>query len=517
MKRALYIQEEGVYLFDAKKLNGKEVPFFEWSDIEELQNVLAQIDKSEQLYLVLDVVDEDITFEWKPKLYPWEKGQYLQLEEARADREGILLKRFQWTGVTRKTENRPKEELLSKSIVHKNDRISELLQAIENLELYLSGIYSISYIVDQWFHKVARPQLKLAKSKLKSPFFLLVRLTKYRFRQLFYFNGLLRISRDFKVDEQLETEQAIQSAVMYESQAALKYLYNQKIVPYDAPVSMILIDTLNQKGETWRLFFEEHYLNKAWSKEDWFFITLNFPTLLQKKGKSVEELTGQLVFTLFTIKHNLPTYYPNEYLRKVSSFRMIAQTVYGGVFLLAFFILFFGVYKGVSLYFLQQKISLYQQQIVAYQDEKSRLQKVVNLTYDAKDLKASVEFSQALLKLKNGKSSGINFLPIMQVLDNSEHVLIKKINWKVAEKIDGNTFLVELEGLVFPFEESFSPPMQWVDQFVQSLKKAPNIAEVTLTKEPLNRSLSQPLTVSSSDLEVQALPFQVTLKVKRND
>lgn len=517
MKRALYIQDEGVYLFEDKALSGEQVPFFEWNRLEALRQVLAQIKKSERLYLVLDVVDEDITFEWKPKLFPWEKSQYLKLENARADREGALLKRFQWTGMTRKTDKQLKEELLLKSIVLKNEHIVELLQTIEDLELRLSGIYSISYIIDQWFHKVARSYTQLANSKLKSPFFLLVRLTKYRFRQLFYFNGLLKISRDFKVDSQLEAEPAIQSAVMHESQAALKYLYNQKIVPYNEPVSMVLIDIHGQKREGWRLFFEENYLNKAWSKEEWFFVTLNFSTLAKSKDKRVEALSGQSVFALFAIDHKLPNYYPHEYLSKVISFRLVSHTVYGGIFLCALFILFYGVYQGVNLYFLQQKISLYQQQIVAYQEEKSRLQKIVNLTYDAKDFKDSVEFSQALLQLKNGQNSGINWLPIMQVLDRSDHILIKTLNWKVLDKIDGNIFVVEMEGWVFPFKESFRPPTQWVDQFVQSLKEASNTVEVSLTKEPLNRSLSQSLVVSSSDIEVQALPFQVTLKVKRND
>ena len=520
MKYVLYIQDDGVYLFKDKSKNDSPECFFEWVRKDALKKALQKIKKSERLYLILDVVDEDITFEWKPKLFPWEKAQYLKLENVRVAREGAFLQRLQWTGVNRKQDNQRKEELLSKSIVYQNQDLEDLLQQIETLELKLSGIYSVSYVIDRWFYKVALPHMHLSKKELKLPFFLLVRLSKYRFRQLFYFNGLLRISRDFIIDEQLEMEAAIQSRVMNESQAVLKYLYNQKIVAFNAPVSMVLVDIHRKQTETsasWKLFFEEHYLNKFWEKSSWFFMILDFPTLMKKKHKNLMLLDGQSVFANFILKYYFPTFYAHDYLKQVASFALMTRTVHGGIFMTIVSIIFYSVYQGVTLYFLQQKRDLYQQQIVAFQAEKLHLQKMVNLVYDAKDLKASVEFSQALLELKKGNNSGLNWLPIMKVLDKSDHILIENLHWRVEERIDDNHFVVEMQGWVFPFEETYHLPTQWVDQFVQDLKAVSNVVEVQLVQEPLNRDLSKALSVSNSNSEVQALPFQVTLKVKRND
>ncbi|GEM_PF-5972108 len=515
MDKALYIQDGGVSLYDLKCWKVKpSADCIPWSDNEKIEQLLTSISLNERLFLVLDVVDEDISFEWKPKLFPWEKGQFLKLEEARTQREGALLQRIHWTGVSRKTENDIKEELLSKSIVHQNDHIDFIFQQIESLGLRLNGIYSISYLIDQWFHKVAKFRLKKLKGRLKSPFFLLMRLSQYRFRQLFYFNGLLRISRDFKVDEHLENESAIHAAVMVESQAAQKYLYNQKIVPYNTPVSMVVIDDKEKTSTSWQNFFQEHYVNSNWSDKDWFFQVLSLPNLV-KKRQVQPWLNGQLLLAMFAIEQRPVTYYQHEYLKKITTYHVTSKTLHVSIFLTTVFLLFYGVYQAVSLYFLNEKIKLYQHQIVQYSEEKQRLQKVVKLDYDAKDLKASVDFSQALLALKKGRDAGIDWLPLTNLLDQSPHILIDQLTWKVADKLDAPEYVVELKGLVFPFEGNFEAPTTWVDQFVSALKKLPNVTSVTLNQEPLERDLKHALTVSSEALSAQALPFRLQFKVKR--
>ena len=75
MDKALYIQDGGISLYDLKCWKIKpDADCIPWSDNEKIEQLLTSISLNERLFLVLDVVDEDISFEWKPKLFPWEKG-----------------------------------------------------------------------------------------------------------------------------------------------------------------------------------------------------------------------------------------------------------------------------------------------------------------------------------------------------------------------------------------------------------------------------------------------------------
>ncbi|GAB6033848.1 hypothetical protein [Galenea microaerophila] len=517
MKRTLYIHDEGVFLYDPKLNSTDKTPFFSWAHFEALKQLLAEVDKSDPLFLILDVVDEDLSTEWKPKLFPWEKKRYLQLEQQRASREGVFLAHFEWMGITRKNNYDVKEELLFKSVIFKNERIMALLELIESLELPLRKIYSISYLIDVWFKRNLYSKINLSKHQLKKPFFLLVRLSKHRFRQLFYLNGVLRISRALTVDSQLESETAIQAAVMQESSAALKYLYNKKIVPYNSSVSMVIVEDFQgeeDKQAKWECFYKEFYVNSTWEEKEWFLRVYNF---LLKKNKTIpNDQTGQWVFVQFAIRSAQPTYYHYPYLEQVLNNRRMTYGVYGSLVSVLSFILFYGLYQGITFYVTQQKIISYQQQIVAYQKVKNLLQNQFRLPYDSRDLKAVADFSQAFLHLKKNQNAGINWLPIMQVLDNAPHIKLQGVAWRVKGKIDSDVYEVKLLGLVFPFKERFELPTQWVDQFVQALKAVPNMVEVKLVKEPLNRNLKEPLTIKRDEgREVQALPFVVLLQVKR--
>jgi len=517
MKRTLYIHNDGVFLYDPKLNSTDKTPFFAWAHFEALKQLLAEVDKSAPLFLILDVVDEDLSTEWKPKLLPWEKKGYLQLEQQRASREGAFLAHFEWMGVTRKNDHDVKEELLLKSVIFKNDHIMKLLELIESLELPLKKIYSISYLIDVWFKKNLYSKINLSKPQLKKPFFLLVRLSKHRFRQLVYLNGILRISRALKVDSQLESETAIQAAVMQESSAALKYLYNQKVIPYNSSVSMVIVEDFQgdeTKQAKWERFFKELYVNPTWEEEEWFLRVHNL--LLNKNKTTPNDQTGQWVFVQFAIKSALPTYYHYPYLEQVLKNRRMTYGVYGSLVTVLAFILFYGLHQGITFYVTQQKTILYQQQIVAYQKVRDLLQNQFQLPYDSRDLKAVADFSQAFLHLKKNQNAGINWLPMMQVLDTAPHIKLQGVSWRVKGKIDSDVYEVKLSGLVFPFKERFELPTQWVDQFVQALKALPNTVEVKLAKEPLNRDLKQTLTVNRDEgREVQALPFEVLLQVKR--
>lgn len=510
-----YLQDGGVCISCGDRKSAEVLRYIAWQDKGELEPFIKKLSDVDRLSLIIDMVDEDLDFVWRPKLFPWEKASYLKLEAQRTRNEGAMLSKLWWTGLTRKEEEGRKEELLSKAIVHQNDNIVFLLNLIEESEKRLTSIHSTTFLLFDWLQNEVKKQLRLSAKQLKQPFFMLVRLSQFRFRQLFIYEGQIRLSREIELDEHLESELAIQTAALVETKATLKYLYNEKILPYDSPVSLLILDQFHSGVPHWEPVVKVEYTLPNWQEDEWFLKVSSLQQVFKRWKLKDSDIQGSELLSFYVIKKRVPTFYETPYLQRVTTdHTLYIATITGNLTLFGLF-LFYIVYQGLNTYFLQQKIALYQQEQVKFQQEKQALQSLVKLTFDAKDLKASVEFSQRLEALKGKVATGFSWVPISQVLDRSSHIQLSEMAWKVEPKIDSAYYSVTLKGWVYPFEEAYEPLVGWADELVQNLSELPNVQSVALTKEPLNRDLSQALTISATAEPVKALPFELTFKVAR--
>jgi len=171
----------------------------------------------------------------------------------------------------------------------------------------------------------------------------------------------------------------------------------------------------------------------------------------------------------------------------------------------------------VDWYVGQQRLDRLDGSIAIHQTEKERLQNVVQFEADAKQIKASVEFSEAILKLKTDRTLGFDIQPIAKVIaQQGEHIQVMKLDWKKLGKFDSEVYEVVFEGWVYPFIDYYHDPVMWVDNFRASLSRLPTVNNAHIVKEPLNRDLKQALTivVGKTNQMVDALPFQIKIEVR---
>ena len=128
--------------------------------------------------------------------------------------------------------------------------------------------------------------------------------------------------------------------------------------------------------------------------------------------------------------------------------------------------------------------------------------------------KASVEFSESILKLKVNRLISFDVNALSQVFAHHPNIQLSTINWKTLDRFDSRRNQIDIKAWVFPFYETYHDPVMWVDAFVAELNTIVGIEMVQLQKEPLNRQLSQTLSINSKMGNVDALPFTVTLRVK---
>jgi hypothetical protein len=141
------------------------------------------------------------------------------------------------------------------------------------------------------------------------------------------------------------------------------------------------------------------------------------------------------------------------------------------------------------------------------------LQEEVDLQFDAKEIKASVDFSEAILNLKKDRTVGFDANPVSAVFARHEHIQLVNLGWKQLDRFDSLLYEVELDGWVFPFEDYYREPVQWVDALIEDIKTLPYASSVVLIQEPLNRNLQQALTVKIGDKTVKALPFKIKMRI----
>ena len=175
-----------------------------------------------------------------------------------------------------------------------------------------------------------------------------------------------------------------------------------------------------------------------------------------------------------------------------------------------YYVLITGIDSWVS-YKKQQELD---QRILQHQNEKSRIQQMVQLQDDAQRIKASVEFSEAILKLKVNRLISFDVNSLSEVFLNNTNIQLKQIDWQGVDRYDSRANQINIQAWVFPFYETYHDPVMWVDKFVQELSQVQGVKNVVLQKEPLNRQLSQALTINTSIGRVNALPFTVTLRIE---
>mgnify|MGYP000163901194 FL=1 len=236
MRYVFYITDNGVTAYNGQASGQNASESFEWNDVALLDAYLSTMPESAEADVILDLVDEDLYFEWAPKVHAWEKGAIAERRKQRIHQDTIALSEVHWTNTTQTSEDGRKEELILSATVTDTFNVSSFLQSLEEAQIILKGIHSKAFLLEEYFNKKVRPYLKLGRQDLKKPFLLVTRQTENTYRQTFFYNGELRLSRLVEIDKSFEDFETISQALIDETKMAITYVYNQKIVPFNSPI-----------------------------------------------------------------------------------------------------------------------------------------------------------------------------------------------------------------------------------------------------------------------------------------
>ncbi|QKI88655.1 hypothetical protein [Thiomicrorhabdus xiamenensis] len=516
MQYVLYVTESGFKAYKSVREVGEEVETFEWDDIAQIDLFISGLSAKSEVMLLLDLVDEDLFFEWVPKVMPWEKNALLKRRRERLMGENIALSEVHSTNQNRKSDEGRKEELILSATISDSFKLTRFLNSLEAAQVLIKGIYSKPFLLQEYFRGVVKPELKLSKEQEQLPFLIISRHSERNYRQTFFHGGQMRLSRPVQIEEEFKQADEIHKALLEETKLAITYVYNQKIIPFNHPIGLIFLDedeaVLQNIEEDCR---ENGIIRGSWGN-NFYFAKKTYKELgggMQYCNEEAHCYSEQAAVD-FLFNNVLKGFYCTPYIERLQNFQLARKSLYAVNIALLLGGLAFVLVNSVDNYLSWQKLGLLDQNIVAHEREKQRLTELVKLQDDAQQIKASVEFSEAVLSLRVDRLVGFNIQDFSETLKRHPNIQLKDMNWKNLQAMDSQRHEIAIEGWVFPFYETYRKPVYWVDALVDDLKKLKNIESVSLDEEPLNRNLKQATKINTDEGEVEALPFSITLRVK---
>lgn len=509
-----YLHEQGVELVqDTGRKEGMSSLFFSWEDKEAIEQLLIDISPKSQVGIIIDFVDENIENHWLPKLMPWEKGVMEKRQALKAKAEGALLVNTHWEQNFRKTKEGRQEQSLRIISLANSDNLTDFFEKIEEHFVSLIRIYTVSELILDFFHQDVQKKFKYNKKQLKKPLLLLVRESSHIFRQVILHDKNILITRLIEIDPDIESEEAIALVLIEQSHLAIKYLYNQKTLPYNIEVGLFYLDSSIDMTALVKTIFMEKISLPSWDHEQVIIESTTF-NKIQKKVLVDAVNPFLLIISKFAFSKKPRGTYQIPYSEKINQLLLtqkfiIWSLIFGGVI----GVILNGQYLLDNMV-LNKKNDILNQKRLSFNLEKKHISDKLKITSNAEDMRQIVLFSQKVLQDKKKYQLGFDIEGLSHILQNNKHIQVTELKWQHLGTFDQAKFSIKLSGLVFPFVEKYANPVKWVDQLVSDLKQLKGAYKIVLVKAPLDRNLARALTISETQKKVNSLPFEIDFEVE---
>ncbi len=555
MRTVFYVTDEALSCY---RPGQNECRVFLWQESQRIKAFIATLSLKTQVAIVIDLMDEEISFEWLPEVFPWEKSSITQRRQARIHRSDLVLAEVRWMRAKRQAavgvKKGVKEGLLSTSVVE-SLQLNTILEWLEKAQLQLKAIYTKPLLLQAYLNSQVKAHFNLSRQALKAPLLLVTRQTKSHFRQLFFYKGELRLSRLVEVDKfrsanVTELESALYPeaclALVHEIQLVLTYVNTQKIVPSKHSIGFIFIDDVT---ESLKSVLEkslkdalEDSLNKDASasiekplektmedsrKQFLFrkektrtplFITTSFQSISPKTGWACEGKTETSLHAMvdFITNYWPKGFYSTPYIQKIRRFGQVRKgliTVNALLFLAG---LYFLLTLGVNSLVGSQKQILLDAKVAQHQVEIKRLEALVQGQGNALFMEATVEFTNSILQRQAKDMVNVDVKRLSRVIARHPNIQLSELQWKTLKEFDGQQHQLSLSAWVFPFYGAYQEPVAWVDAFIEELSTLERVESVTLQKAPFNKMSDQNLALDVKVGEVKALPFSLQIRLNHD-
>ena len=235
MHFVLYVTGSGVDVFSYRAWRRHKAQHLAW---EQVPDFISQLSDSSRISLVLDLLEEDLQVDFMPAMFPWEKQSLKQRMVQKMQQKGVFLQHSLWSGIKATNEDGRKEEMLLTASVSSSKPVKALVEQIQHSNGVLQAIYSAPFLLKDLLFGQVKSVLKFKQSDLKKPLMLIARMSERTYRQCFFYQGQLRLTRVIELEPGLvitDAEKVIEFLAQ-EAKLASRFIYNQKILPQGTAV-----------------------------------------------------------------------------------------------------------------------------------------------------------------------------------------------------------------------------------------------------------------------------------------
>lgn len=487
---------------------GCEKPAFikvEWDDIDDF---IANIPKKARVSVIVDSISEDTVVEEMPVLLPWEKHALQQRMQNKFLSKGAICHHITWTGIRNSRVDTRKEELVISSVLYPSKQIEALIAAIVQAKLIWLGFYSASILFHELLKNEIRKKAKIKNTILKkSPILMLIRVSDSYHRQCFIYQGFLRMTRVVEIDasnKQLTSDDQLLNQALNEARLAVRFIYNQKMLPFNEPINFVLIDNVPKASEEDLIgqFKKSGVISSKWDLDKNFFVIARPDDFSCLHNQDQTRCNASQVIAIKAHRGLSRNFYLLPYIKMIRGFKLT------GVFFKILAILaisaslFFGVKGLLQSEFLTNKINVLNQAEQELLNQKKSFIDVLKNHDSPADIKATVNFSENLDKLIHRYPYGYDVSYIGALLSKNNLIQVQGLNWFPASStIDDSRLKILMQATVGPFDGQFLTITQAVSDFERELKAIPGVTNVNILRRPFEEDQARAYRVPDIQID----------------
>lgn len=469
MKVILFINESELQVLEFAKTTTSSFIF----NFAEIRDYLLKINKNTKVFIVLNLSSEDLSVDFIPKLYPWEKPAYQTRQLAKLKQEGKSLSKLVWTNtITPSIKTLGKQEVLLSYSVILNQPIQTFLEIVEEQELNLIGIYSYTNLISQVVYK---PIIKNLKLSIKDPLIIWLELDEQRFIQLFLNKKFLYFSR-------LVNKDKLEQDLSGEVQQTKSFILQQGFLSSLDNLRFCLVNNQSSRQGS-EINIDELLLADLFKSN----------TFINSKDLVLKALASK----------NYPSFYLTDYLKQQKLLEQL--TIF--IKLVSFVVLFYLIYLAASNYFVNQDdSSLLQEEIANLNHKKSVLLESMSGKITSDDLVVSLDIHQKLTQ-QNQLNDSLIFphKQLAEVLLNYPAIQLKSLSWQREVDISQLSLQVKLS-----LSQAAKDSLQELNSEIVSLTK--DLTDKLKAKE-IKTSSESIKGFTSNNLDNNQLEIKFTLNL----
>lgn len=505
MRYILYAMDHHLEAF---QFRGKRIVNHKYLDWPQVTDFVAGLPLNAQISVILDVIDEDLQVEFMPKLLPWEKWALQGRLASKLRQKGAVAQRFIWTGQRQTNEDNRAEEMLLTVALYPSEAVSKLMNQLTESHYIWTSLHSSAFLLKRLLRSYMKDQLKLSTKQTKAPILLVVRMSESHYRQCFFLNGHLRLTRIVEFKNHYKTDADKVEFLAQESKLATRFIYSQKILPQGAPFNYIIVDHVDETlvAEYWSIFENTGVVSPLWDKEQQFFDVVN---LVNRVTMPTDDLCyGNAVLAQSLQTGWASSFFSNPAIEKVNRFRFsgLALKVLAGMIVVA---MGFAIVKAsLENRFLDRQQDLFHQVEQSLQIQKKHLMTALDDQVKSQDMQAVVEFSEQLTHISSTRSYGLALDELADIFSQHSKIKLEQIRWQPLNQFDDSQLKVTIRGLVYPFDGQYKPITRALNALESDLVKHPKIDQVVYLQKPFSEDQSQGQSVQLGR-DTRALPFSL--------